>query len=71
LSYSCPSSPSPSFIFLPSFYSTLFTAKYLKSEYDLDKPAPLKKAFKAGVTKGVIIQLGQRFKVVGDAEYEV
>jgi hypothetical protein len=41
-------------------------AKYLKSEFDFQNPAQLKKVFKAGVIKGLLIQNGQSFKVKGE-----
>ena len=45
-------------------------AKYLKSEFDTDNAAALKKALKKGVADGKLTQEGQSFKVAGDAAYE-
>ena len=45
-------------------------AKYLKAEFDSDNKTALRKALKAGVDKGKLIQTGQRFKVAGDAAVE-
>jgi FKBP-type peptidyl-prolyl cis-trans isomerase len=42
--------------------------KYLQSEFDVDtsKTAPLKSAIKKGVEKGILVQTGQSFRVLGD-----
>lgn len=47
-------------------------AKYLQSEFQFDKSksSQLKNAFKKGVEKGNLTQIGQSFRVVGDAILE-
>jgi FKBP-type peptidyl-prolyl cis-trans isomerase len=43
--------------------------KYLKQEFGYDNATALKKAFQQGVTKGVLEQSGQSFRVKGDPVY--
>lgn len=40
--------------------------KYIKSEYEYDNATALKKAFKKGVSDGVLVQTGQSFRVASD-----
>ena len=48
--------------------SRVTIVKYLKSEFDTDKPGPIKQAFKKGLSSGVLEQTGQSFTVKGDPE---
>eukprot|EP00804_Cyclotella_cryptica_P015141 CCRYP_000698-RC/>CCRYP_000698-RC protein AED:0.13 eAED:0.13 QI:238/1/1/1/0/0/4/304/182 len=52
----------------PNGVSRAAIAKYLQSEFDVDKSKAnlLKNTFKKGVEKGVLIQAGQSFRVAGD-----
>ena len=40
--------------------------KYLKSEFEYDKPPQIKLALKRGMSNGTLIQTGQSFAVMGD-----
>ena len=40
-------------------------AKYLKTEFESDNTASLRKAFKTGVDKGLLVQEGARFSLKG------
>jgi FKBP-type peptidyl-prolyl cis-trans isomerase len=51
--------------------SRVTIAKYLKSEFDYDNANALKKAFKKGVTDGLLVQEGQSFRVAADPIIEV
>ena len=44
-------------------------SKYIKSEFDADNATALKAALKKGVKDGLLVQVGQSFKVRGE-EYE-
>lgn len=48
--------------------SRMAITKYLQSEFyvDTSKAAPLKSAIKKGVEKGILVQTGQSFRVLGD-----
>ena len=52
----------------PNGVSRTAIAKYLQSEFDVDKSKAnlLKNTFKKGVEKGVLVQAGQSFRVAGD-----
>lgn len=52
----------------PNGVSRASIAKYLQSEFDIDKSkaTQLKNAFKKGVDKGILVQVGQSFRVAGD-----
>ncbi|KAL7518637.1 hypothetical protein ACHAWX_003445 [Stephanocyclus meneghinianus] len=52
----------------PNGVSRTAIAKYLQSEFDVDKSKAnlLKNTFKKGVEKGILIQAGQSFRVAGD-----
>lgn len=46
--------------------SRVSITKYLKNEYNYDKPAQIKNSLKKSVEKGKLIQSGQSFTVAGD-----
>jgi FKBP-type peptidyl-prolyl cis-trans isomerase len=46
-------------------------AKYLKSEFEYDKPSMLKNALRKAVEKKTLIQTGQSFRVAGDPIPEI
>ena len=52
----------------PNGVSRTSIAKYLQSEFDIDKSKAnqLKNVFKKGVDNNILIQTGQSFRVVGD-----
>lgn len=52
----------------PNGVSRTSIAKYLQSEFDIDKSKAnqLKTAFKKGVDKGILVQTGQSFRAAGD-----
>ena len=58
----------PSAVVSANGVSRTAIVKYISSEFDIDKSktALLKKAFKNGVDKGILIQTGQSFRVKGD-----
>jgi FKBP-type peptidyl-prolyl cis-trans isomerase len=51
----------------PNGTSRVSIAKYLKSELNFDNPTALKAALKKGVSSGKLEQVGQSFRVKGDA----
>lgn len=56
---------------LPNGSSRVAVAKYLKSEFDYDNNNAIKNSLKKGVSNGILEQIGQSFRVAGDAPIEV